>query len=365
MECGSIKLYIGPTKSGKTTELIRQINRFLIKDKKICVVISQLSKVNKFEKLNVNIILTYSLESILENAFFLNSDIIVIDDIHFFTDIYETLILVDKMPKKIYCSGLDVDQDRKIYKNVVKLIPLCEEVIKFYGLCNSCKNGTPGIFSSLSDKNHFIPLCRSCTTKNKSSGFLHVICGPMFSGKTTELIRICNQYNSIGYNILSVNYSKDKRYDNNGNICSHNREMFNTTLSLIDLNDLINYENIKNYEIIVIDEVQFLKNAFNSILYLVENMGKTVIVSGLDGDFRRVPFGDVCSLIAFADKMTRLTAVCKLSKNFEDAPFSRRICNSEENELIGGAESYIAASRTIYLMEDKEIQKLLFPEVLQ
>lgn len=365
MNCGKINLFIGPAKSGKTTELIRQINRYLIKDKKICVILSPVSNSSRFETLDVQIILTYSIETIIDNTIFLNSDIIIIDDLHFFTDIEILPVLVDRLSKNIYCSGLDVNNLREIYKDVIKLIPMCEKVNKLTGLCNNCKNGFPGIFSSSLEDGEFVPICRSCITKKEKTGYLHVICGPMFSGKSTELIRLCNQYKSIGHRILSVNYSKDVRYSENGDICTHNKKMFKTTYSLSDLSELIKKDEIKEYNIIAIDEVQFLKNAFDSIVYLVEELGKTVIVSGLDGDFRRAPFGDVCSLISFADKVTRLSAVCKLSKNFEDAPFSRRICNSEANELIGAEESYIAASRTIYLMEDIEIQKMLNPEVLQ
>jgi thymidine kinase len=187
----------------------------------------------------------------------------------------------------------------------------------------------------------YLPVSRSFITKNR--GFLHVISGSMFSGKTTELIRICKQYQSIDKKILSVNYCNDRRYDSIGNICSHNHEVFQTMLSLADLREILEYSNLEEYDVIMIDEVQFLKNASQTIKILVEEQGKIVITSGLDGDYLQQPFGDVCHLIAFADKFTKLNAVCKLTK--EDASFSKRIIASESKEYIGADEAYVAASR--------------------
>ena len=117
-------------------------------------------------------------------------------------------------------------------------------------------------------------------------------------------------------------------------------------LSLADLRELLDQPNLADFDVIMIDEVQFLKNALETIKVLVEDMGKIVITSGLDGDYLQQPFGDVCHLIAFADKFTKLNAVCKLTK--EDASFSKRIIASESKEYIGADEAYVAASR-LYL----------------
>jgi thymidine kinase len=114
-------------------------------------------------------------------------------------------------------------------------------------------------------------------------------------------------------------------------------------LSLSDLKEILSQPNLQDFDVIMIDEVQFLKNALKTIKVLVEEMGKIVITSGLDGDYLQQPFGDICQLIAFADKFTKLNAVCKLTK--EDASFSKRIIASESKEYIGADEAYVAASR--------------------
>jgi len=107
--------------------------------------------------------------------------------------------------------------------------------------------------------------------------------------------------------------------------------------------------------------------AIQQITPFVEKYDKIVIASGLDGDFLQKPFGDICRLISFSDKLTRLKAVCSLSPDYRDAPFSRRIVASDKTELIGTDDSYIAVSRYIYnlpyeslvekIVEQGEIEK--------
>ena len=244
------------------------------------------------------------------------------------------------MEKKFICAALDNDYNRVPYDNIIDIIPKCEYVYKLTALCSQLRDTTPAIFS-IKSGDKYLPVSRNFFTKNK--GFLHVISGSMFSGKTTELIRICKQYQSIDKKILSVNYCNDRRYDEIGNICSHNQEVFQTMLSLSDLRDILSHHNLEDFDVIMIDEVQFLKNSLQTIKILVEEMGKIVITSGLDGDYLQQPFGEVCQLIAFADKFTKLNAVCKLTK--EDASFSKRIIASESKEFIGADEAYVAASR--------------------
>jgi thymidine kinase len=288
----------------------------------------------------MKIIRSNSIEDIVTSALFKKSNVIIIDNLQLFTDCFILNILANKMNKKFICAALDNDYHRVPYENIIDIIPKCEYVYKLSALCSQLRDTTPAIFSMKSgDK--YLPISRNFITKNR--GFLHVISGSMFSGKTTELIRICKQYQSIDKKILSINYYNDKRYDAIGNICSHNQEIFQTMLSLSDLSDIQSQPNLHEFDVIMIDEVQFLKNALKTIKILVEDMGKIVITSGLDGDYLQQPFGDVCHLIAFADKFTKLNAVCKLTK--EDASFSKRIIASESKEFIGADDAYVAASR--------------------
>lgn len=337
---GSITLYIGPTKAGKTTELLRLYYCHFTKEDDIAIILHDSISNESFTKDTMKIIRSNSIEDIVKHTLFQKSNVIIIDNLQLFSDSFILNILANKMDKKFICAALDNDYQRNPYDNIIDIIPKCEYVYKLSALCSQLRDTTPAIFSMKSgDK--YLPISRNFITKN--NGFLHVISGSMFSGKTTELIRICKQYQSIDKKILSVNYCNDRRYDAIGNICSHNHEVFETMLSLSDLREILVQPNLEEYDVIMIDEVQFLKNALQTIKILVEEQGKIVITSGLDGDYLQQPFGDVCNLIAFADKFTKLNAVCKLTK--EDASFSKRIIVSESKEYIGADEAYVAASR--------------------
>jgi thymidine kinase len=337
---GSITLYIGPTKAGKTTELLRLYYCHITKEDDIAIVLHNSVANESFTKESMKIIQSNTIENIVTSTLFQKSNIIIIDNLQLFSDCFILNILANKMDKKFICAALDNDYQRVPYDNIIDIIPKCEYVYKLTALCSQLRDTTPAIFSMKSgDK--YLPVSRNFITKNK--GFLHVISGSMFSGKTTELIRICKQYQSIDKKIMSVNYCNDRRYDEIGNICSHNKEVFETMLSLSDLREILVHPNLEEYDIIMIDEVQFLKNSLQTIKVLVEDMGKIVITSGLDGDYLQQPFGEVCHLIVFADKFTKLNAVCKLTK--EDASFSKRIIASQSKEFIGADDAYVAASR--------------------
>ena len=337
---GSITLYIGPTKAGKTTELLRLYYCHLTKEDDIAIVLHDSVENESFTKEPMKIIQSNTIENIVTSTLLQKSNVIIIDNLQLFSDCFILNILANKMDKKFICAALDNDYQRVPYDNIIDIIPKCEYVYKLTALCSQLRDTTPAIFSMKSgDK--YLPVSRNFITKNK--GFLHVISGSMFSGKTTELIRICKQYQSIDKKILSVNYCNDRRYDAIGNICSHNQEVFQTMLSLSDLKEILVQPNLEDYDVIMIDEVQFLKNALQTIKTLVEDMGKIVITSGLDGDYLQQPFGEVCYLIVFADKFTKLNAVCKLTK--EDASFSKRIIASQSKEYIGADDAYVAASR--------------------
>ena len=339
---GSINLYIGPTKAGKTTELKRQYNRLRIKYDKICSINGRKIAQNHFN--------SSTLENILEEI--LDYDIIIIDNIHLIKDCLQIIpILADKFNKTIFCAGLDNNESRTPYLNVVNLIPKCEYVHKMTAYCAIANDTTPAIFSK-EVNGEYVPVARE-------NGFLHVITGPMFSGKTTEILRQIEQLQSIGKSILTVNYSKDNRYCRNANITSHNNETIKTKIAVDDLEDIVQPSLLSIYDVIIVDEVQFIKNAYKTILQLVNDFGKTVIVSGLDGDFLQKPFGDVCSLIAQADKLTRLSAVCKLSKSLKDACFSKRLSKETATELIGADDCYMAVSREIYNLPDEQFANLI------
>ena len=166
---------------------------------------------------------------------------------------------------------------------------------------------------------------------------LHLIIGPMFSGKTTELLRIANRLKSINDKILMVNYEEDTRYSTE-NISTHNLIQMNCIFTKNLLN--LNYD---NYDIICINEGQFFNDLINFCNeYLKQN--KKIYICGLDGDINQQKFGNMIDLIPICDSVVKLNAFCKICKNGTLAPFTKRTTDNKEIKLIGTNE-YMAVCR--------------------
>ena len=195
-----------------------------------------------------------------------------------------------------------------------------------------------------------------------SQGRIELIIGCMYSGKTTELLRLIKRYSSIKKKMLIINYEGDNRYgDKNDNtIYTHDKNG-------IEANHISNLDDIKNKlslrriyqeaDIIFINEGQFFDKLFEFTVNAADNDNKTIIICGLDGDYKREPFGDILKLIPQAEKITRLEALCKVCNNGTSAIFTRRIIESSEQKLIGGEESYIPVCRKHYKCNNKFIQQ--------
>ena len=185
-----------------------------------------------------------------------------------------------------------------------------------------------------------------------SIGKLHLIIGPMYAGKSTELIRMINRFKFLNYNILCINHSINSRYGSN-NITTHNKdEMKNCvimkTLKKINEDDVLK-EAYDKCDVVVIEEVQFFKDAYNDIKKMVEEDNKIVVVAGLTSDFNREPFGDVLKLITIADTYEALTALCTQCRDGTPAQFTKRRTSDKEKELVGSYGIYEAVCRFHYL----------------
>ena len=167
---------------------------------------------------------------------------------------------------------------------------------------------------------------------------LKIIMGNMFSGKTSELVRRLKRYEVIVKNILVINSSKDTR-------CMEHvlRTHDNMKFECIKTNNLkeLNYEKV---DIIAIDEAQF----FIGLKTFVEKAlkrGKTIILTGLDGNYKQEKIGEILECIPLADKVFKLSAMCMECMDGTHGPFTKRIVNNNEVELIGGKEMYRAVCR--------------------
>jgi len=180
-----------------------------------------------------------------------------------------------------------------------------------------------------------------------SMPFLHIIMGPMFSGKSTELIRLIREYRFIEKNILVIKHSLDDERYAVSKICTHDKQQ-EDCLSLNDLNSIEKSEYFINADVIFVEEAQFFKGLSEFIKKSMEDYGKSFIIAGLDGDFKREPFGELLKLIPYSNKVTKLNALCKFCKDGTEAPFTKRLTKSKKQHLVGGEDTYASVCRFHY-----------------
>ncbi|MBC8298508.1 MAG: hypothetical protein H8E55_22290 [Pelagibacterales bacterium] len=180
--------------------------------------------------------------------------------------------------------------------------------------------------------------------REQDTGYLKVILGPMFSGKTTELIRIYNKYNSCNIRCCIINHITDKRYDeekmsnhNGVMLPSHNLNQLQESLHLI-----------VNYDIFLINEGQFFEDLYDIINLLVNMHKKRVYVCGLDGDYKRRKFGSILDIVPLCDEVVKLKAICKKCKR-KPGIFTHRLSNEQEQTVIGN-DNYMSLCRNCYNM---------------
>ena len=172
---------------------------------------------------------------------------------------------------------------------------------------------------------------------------LKLILGCMYSGKTTEIIRIVNSLKHIGENPIIIKPKIDDRYSIN-KISTHNKNE-NDCITLDSLSELNNNDN----KYIIIEEAQFFNDLYQFVIYQVDILEKNIIVVGLDGDSNRENFGEIYKLLPICDEIIKLKAYCSICKNGTFGIFSKRISDNKSKILIGSDKDYIAVCRKCYL----------------
>lgn len=173
----------------------------------------------------------------------------------------------------------------------------------------------------------------------KNIGWIEVICGGMFSGKTEELIRRARRAQFAGQHVVIVKPEIDKRYDD-FKVVSHNATSLpGIVSSTADQIVLMT----GNADVVCIDEAQFFDKRLIDVANTLANSGKRVIIAGLDMDFEGKPFGPMPELLAIAEYVTKLHAIC--SESGLPANYSQRVVKSTERILVGEAEAYEPRSR--------------------
>jgi len=181
----------------------------------------------------------------------------------------------------------------------------------------------------------------------QTTGRIELIIGCMYSGKTSEIIRRIQMYETLNIPIAIYTHASDTRYAEAGNICTHNRNCI-SAVPVSQLETICNLETYKKARVIFIEEAQFFADLYDTVMHCVNTDGKIVIISGLDGDFQMKPFEQIVRLIPCAETVTKLNAFCKKCGDGTLASFSKRIVNSQERELVGSDGVYEAVCRKHY-----------------
>ena len=194
-----------------------------------------------------------------------------------------------------------------------------------------------------------------------NSAKLDIILGPMFSGKTTKLLEIMDAFDKKDVKYIAIKPEIDNRYTDTDNnyIVSHNlkKKQCNITSNLKDI-----FEEIKvkqesdSIQYILIDEGQFFNNLYNFCILCLEKLNINVIVTGLDGDYKRKPMGEILDLLPIANTITKLLSKCNVCQ--EDAIFTHRTVANTDQVLIGGSDEYIPLCRKHY------VEKNIMTEVI-
>ena len=178
-------------------------------------------------------------------------------------------------------------------------------------------------------------------------GWIEVISGSMFSGKTEELIRRVKRAKLAKQKIKIFKPEKDVRY-NKKKVISHDQNAIKSKpvskpSKILKLSE--------KFEVIGIDEAQFFDDSIVDVCNQLANAGKRVIVAGLDMDYKGKPFGPMPNLLAIAEYVTKVHAIC--SKSGKMASYTHRIVDNEELILLGDIKKYQALSRKEFLKSNK------------
>lgn len=170
--------------------------------------------------------------------------------------------------------------------------------------------------------------------KGQRSGWIEVICGSMFSGKTEELLRRIKRAQYANQEVALFKPSSDTRYSEVEVVSHDDNAMISKVVAQSkDILRLVNGE-----DVIGIDEAQFFDEGLVAVCEQLALDGKRVVVAGLDMDFRGIPFGPMPALLAVSEYITKVHAICPHCGNL--ATHSYRLVEAEEKVLLGSGDQY-------------------------
>ena len=178
---------------------------------------------------------------------------------------------------------------------------------------------------------------------NNKTGWIEVICGSMFSGKTEELIRRLNRARLAKQKLEIFKPSVDTRY-HESNVVSHDENEIRST-PVQFANDILLLAG--ESDVIGIDEAQFFDESLTDVCQKLARMGKRVIIAGLDMDFEGKPFGPLPALMATAEFVTKVHAICMQCGSL--ASYSFRLVPNNDQVMLGQKEEYEARCRSCFI----------------
>ena len=183
---------------------------------------------------------------------------------------------------------------------------------------------------------------------DKQTGWIEVVCGSMFSGKTEELIRRIRRAKYANLDVIIFKPTVDIR-DKRDTVVSHG----DTTIDCKTIKRASEiYKIVKDSKVVGIDEAQFFDDEIVEVCNNLANHGVRVIVAGLDMDYKGVPFKNMANLMATAEYVTKVHAICPVTGGL--AQYSYRKTKSKKRILLGKGDEYMPLSRAAYFKKSKD-----------
>lgn len=182
------------------------------------------------------------------------------------------------------------------------------------------------------------------TFRGQRSGWIEVICGSMFSGKTEELIRRVKRAQFANQKVIIFKPKKDVRYDEKM-VVSHDENVIES-IPVLSSAEII--QHIAEVQVVAVDEAQFFDMDLPSVCQQLALRGTRVVIAGLDMDFRGQPFGPMPHLLSVAEYITKVHAICPHCGNL--ATHSYRLSLEKETVVLGEKDKYEPRCRTCYAM---------------
>lgn len=193
-----------------------------------------------------------------------------------------------------------------------------------------------------------IPGSTASSARATPHGYLELILGSMFSGKTSYLLDVYKKCMFCNIPVAVINYAADDRYTSEPMLSTHDKQMIPCILATT-ISDAIqnNSEMIACVETILINEGQFFPDIEDQVKQLVEVGNKRVYICGLDGDFERKPIGNLLQLVPFSDHIIKLKSLCSLCRDGTPGVFSFRT-SREVDQVVIGSSNYVPLCRGCY-----------------